>query len=95
MVTAADIREHNRSPDYIEDTEVNRCLRAAISHADAAGVPRFENNGLYDLLVCDLAGWYFDNRGLAAPERENAAERMFRARVLALRGTREEGGTQK
>ena len=90
MVTAADVREHNRIPDYIEDTEINRCLSAAVAHADAAGIPRFESNGLYDLFLLDLAGWYFDNRALAAPERENAAERMFRARVLVLRATREE-----
>lgn len=89
MVTTADVREHNRIPDYISDREVERCLDAALAHADAAGVPRFEKNGLYDAFLCNLAGWYFDNRALAAPDNAEAAERMFRGQTLTLRYAKE------
>ena len=39
------------------------CLSAAQESYARAGVPARENDELYDFWVCNLAAWFFDNRG--------------------------------
>lgn len=39
------------------------CLAAAEQWYARAGVPAREGDELYDFWVCNLAAWFFDNRG--------------------------------
>lgn len=39
------------------------CLDAAVEWYRNAGVPPREGDSLYDLWVCNLAAWLYDNRG--------------------------------
>ena len=39
------------------------CLNAAQEWYARAGVPARENDERYDFWVCNLAAWFFDNRG--------------------------------
>lgn len=50
--------------DPESDAEVlGLCLSAAQEWYARAGVPARENDELYDFWVCNLAAWFFDNRG--------------------------------
>lgn len=64
MVTVDSLRSYlNVAPDTTDD-QLTMWLNAAKSEARTAGVPEFEGNAQYDLFICALAGWYYDNRGL-------------------------------
>ena len=40
------------------------CLKAAVGWYERAGVPpRKKKDDLYDFWVCNLAAWFYDNRG--------------------------------
>lgn len=41
-------------------------MEAAMAYLENAGVPRLENDKLYDLAVYQLGVHYFDNRGVMA-----------------------------
>lgn len=38
------------------------CLKAAVQWYEKAGVPETQSD-LYDFWVCNLASWFYDNRG--------------------------------
>lgn len=64
MVTVSWFRDYlNPAPD-ITDKQLEFWLAAAKSEARAAGVPEYKNNAEYDLFICSLGAWYYDNRGM-------------------------------
>jgi len=62
--TVESFREYARVD--VDDPVVDLCFEAAIEAARAAGVPPFEKNAQYDLLIYALALHYYDNRGFAS-----------------------------
>lgn len=45
-----------------DTTVLDMCVQAAVAWYQAAGVPA-DDNPLYDFWVCNLAAWFYDNRG--------------------------------
>ena len=74
-------------PDSTEPLEM--FLSAARAKACAAGIPEFENNAQYDLLLLSLAGFYYENRSLGFSGVSQVAEvsmrRLLNSFVLELR----------
>lgn len=46
-----------------DDKVLEMCLNAAVDWYARAKVPKREGDDLYDLWVCNLAAWFYDNRG--------------------------------
>lgn len=65
MVTVESLRTYLNPPPDIEDSQLTMWLNAAKSDARSAGVPEFQNNAQYDLFICALAAWHYDNRGMS------------------------------
>ena len=88
-VTVTDLRDYLRlPPDSAED--LSRYLEAARSKARTAGIPEFQNNAQYDLLILNLASLYYDHRGLTfggtyQHTAEPNARKLLNAFVLELR----------
>ena len=81
-VTSADLAAYLRT----ENSGLNPYLDAAFSKARAAGIPDYQHNAQYDLLILALASMYYDNRGLGTPLVDpDKAQRMINAFVLELR----------
>ena len=95
MVTVDTLREYlNCSPDTTA-AQLTMWLNAAKSEARTAGVPDFQHNAQYDLFICALAGWYYDNRGLqvSGSYQATARETMQKIKdafVLQLRFAEED-----
>lgn len=95
MVTVWTLREYlNCSPDTTT-ASLQMWLDAAKSEARAAGIPDFKHNAQYDLFICALAGWYYENRGLQVSGSYQATQRetmqkMKDAFVLQLRHATED-----
>lgn len=74
-------------PDSTENLDL--FLDAARAKARAAGIPEFENNAQYDLLLLSLAGFYYENRSLGFSGVSQVAEvsmrRLLNSFVLELR----------
>lgn len=74
-------------PDSTENLDL--FLNAARAKARAAGIPEFENNAQYDLLLLSLAGFYYENRSLGFSGVSQVAEvsmrRLLNSFVLELR----------
>lgn len=90
MVTIKTIREYLALPPDTPDAIADLCLRAAKSKARQAGIPDYQNNKQYDMFLCALAAFTFDNRGLAIPGTykagaNEAMQGMLNAFVLELR----------
>lgn len=88
-VTEADLAGYLReAPDSTEN--LSFYLSAARDKARAAGVPEFQNNAYYDLMILTLAAMYYENRGAAfsgsyqATAEENA-RKIINGFVLELR----------
>ena len=63
-VTVTDLKTYLRlPPDSTED--LSPYLSAARSKARTAGIPEFQNNAQYDLLILNLASLYYDQQGPA------------------------------
>ena len=73
-----------------DDEDLTMYIDAAKAKAQAADVPEFQNNAMYDLFIHELAGNYYDNRSLSysgtyqAAAEENA-RRICNSFVLELR----------
>lgn len=65
MVTVENLKKYLNLPPDADDSQLTMWLNAAKSDARSAGVPEFQNNAQYDLFICSLAGWYYDNRGMS------------------------------
>lgn len=63
-VTVGSFRDYINPPPDVTDAQLESWIAAAKSEARTAGVPDFSNNAQYDLFICSLAAWYYDNRGL-------------------------------
>lgn len=46
------------------------CLDAAVDWYARAKVPPRDGDALYDLWVCNLAAWFYDNRGAGGEKAE-------------------------
>jgi len=103
--SAVTLSEYGITPDPdTEETEtteivveyftvsVDRYLSAAHSKARAAGIPAYENNAQYDMLIMALASMYYDNRGMVFQNPADAAnaQRMLDSFVLELRHSGED-----
>ena len=85
MVTVWDLRNYlNCSPDTTT-ASLQMWLDAAKSEARSAGIPDFKHNAQYDLFICSLVGWYYDNRErrfcAATASRHRRSERRFLRRI--------------
>lgn len=93
-VTESNLREYlHLPPDSTEN--LTGYLAAALSKARAAGIPDFQCNAQYDLLILSLAAMYYENRGMAfsgtyqATAEENA-RKLVNSFVLELRYAKED-----
>lgn len=85
-VTVEDVRKYLRlQPDDPEDLE--GYLAAAKAKAAAAGIPKFQNNALYDLFIKSLAALYYDKRGLVI---DSDVKPIIDAFVLEVRYSKEQ-----
>ena len=83
-------KEYLSAPPDISDTVLQMYLDAAKEKAKIAGIPEFKNNALYDLFLMELAGNYYDNRGMAfsgsyQATAEETASKICNSFVLELR----------
>lgn len=89
MVTIEELKEYLRlPPDSEEQLEIY--LQAAISKADAAGIPQYKNNSHYDLFIMALTAMYYDNRGMA--RSDELVDGMVNSFVLELRYAEDNDG---
>lgn len=70
-------------------------LDAAKSKARTAGIPDFQHNAQYDLMIYALAAMYYDNRGMAfsgsyQATAEANARKLINSFVLELRHAEED-----
>lgn len=70
-------------------------LDAAKSKARTAGIPDFQHNAQYDLMIYALAAMYYDNRGMAfsgsyQATAEANAHKLINSFVLELRHAEED-----
>lgn len=88
-VTVSDLREHLvETPE--SDKKLEGYIAAAKAKAKTAGIPDFQNNAQYDLLILDLAAMYHDNRGMSfsgtyQATAEANARKLINSHVLELR----------
>lgn len=54
-------------PD-VGDGVLEMCYQAAVAWYTGAGVPADPENNLYEFWVCNLAAWFYDNRGADAEQ---------------------------
>lgn len=88
MITTEQVRRRNYIPPEVGDEDVDWCVRAARAQLKSAGVPEFQNNPRYDMLLADLAGFYHYQRAMSVTDNtagEEAMRRMLNAAVLELR----------
>lgn len=94
-VTTTQLAEYLRlPPDTSEDLSIY--LSAAQSKARSAGVPAFDNNAQYDLMLLTLSAMYYENRGATfsgsyQATAEGNARRIINSFVLELRHAKEDG----
>ena len=69
------------------------CLNAAQEWYVRAGVPARENDELYDFWVCNLAAWFFDNRGAGGENANVPPFVVASVHQLRRRKSAESGGT--
>lgn len=89
-------REYLNSPPDTSDAVLKMYLDAAADKARIAGVPDYQNNALYDLFIMELAGNYYDNRGMSCSGTYQAAAEanatnICNAFVLELRHAKDGG----
>lgn len=88
MVSTDQVRRRNLIPEEVDEDDITWCILAAQSKLRAAGVPEFQRNPQYDMVLADLAGFYHYQRALAVTDDAPAEEtmrRMLNAAVLELR----------
>jgi hypothetical protein len=66
-----------------EDTVLEMCYRAAVAWYEGAGVPANPGSDSWLYYVCNLAAWYYDNRGNA--DKDAAIPPYILASVHQLR----------
>lgn len=101
MVTVNDVREYLNLPPDAGDSIVKRCLESAKSKARASGIPDFQNNAQYDMFLCSLSGFLYDNRNLGfigsgnrgTSNAEANMRALVNAFVLELRYATEDDGS--
>ena len=94
-VTVSGFREYLNPAPETTDLQLEGWIAAAKSEARTAGVPEFQNNAQYDLFICSLAAWYYDNRGMQVSGTYQATslqtkQRMLDSFVLQLRHATED-----
>ena len=88
-VTVSDLKTYLRlPPDSTED--LSPYLNAARSKARAAGIPEFQHNAQFDMLILNLSALYYDHRGMTfggsyQHTAEPNARKLLNAFVLELR----------
>ncbi len=88
MVTIQVFREYLALPPDTPDAVADMCFKAAKSKAKQAGITDFQNNKQYDLFICSLAAYMYDNRGLS--NYEEGVRQLINAFVLELRFAEED-----
>ena len=68
MADLATVRRFAGADPDADTTVLEMCLQAAVAWYEAAGVPPVVGldagtGPLYDFWVCNLAAWFYDNRG--------------------------------
>lgn len=53
-----------------DPTILQMCIQAAQGWYRRAGVPDQDGDELYDFWLCNLAAWFYDNRGATGPDAE-------------------------
>ena len=101
MVKIEQLKEYlNLTPD--DDSNIAElALKAAKSKARVAGIPNFQNNAMYDLFLCALAGFWNDNRNLGfigsgnrgTANAEANSRALINSFVLELRYAKEDDGS--
>lgn len=89
MVTIEQFRGYLRNPPD-DDQDLEMYLNAAKQSAKDAEIPEYENNAKYDLFICALAAYYYENRGLTfsgsyQATAEANARKLVNSFVLELR----------
>lgn len=69
-----DLARRFAGADPEDDAVLEACLSSAVSYFKGAGVNANLEDPQYDYQVCNLAAWYYDNRGTADA---NAAIPMY------------------
>ena len=85
MVNAESLRSYMRLPP--DDPEpMDGYLSAALAKARSAGIPHFENNGLYDQFLLQFAGLLYEARSMDPNAADPAKVQMLiNSFVLPLR----------
>lgn len=63
MPTLDMVRRFAGADPATDEQVLSLCLGAAQKWYESAGVPVRTGDELYDFWVCNLAAWFFDNRG--------------------------------
>ena len=90
MVNAEMLRAYLRLPP--DDSEpLDGYLSAALAKARSAGIPQFENNGLYDQFLLQFSGLLYEARSMDPNAADPAKVQMLvNSWVLPLRYATEE-----
>lgn len=91
MVTIKQFRNYLRNPPD-DDQDLEMYLDAAKQAASDAGIPEYPHNSKYDLFLCALASFYYDNRGFSfsgayQATAETNARKLINSMVLELRNS--------
>ena len=97
-VTATELHEYLHLPPSPPE-DLQRYISAAQSKARAAGVPAYQNNAQYDMLILALAAMYYENRAMAfsgsyQATAEGNARKLINSFVLELRYAGEDDGDE-
>ena len=63
MVDLNTVRRFAGADPDVSDGVLEMCYQAAVEWYKAAGVPATTQGELYAFWVCNLAAWFYDNRG--------------------------------
>ena len=89
MVTVKEFRDYLRNPPD-DDQNLEMFLEAARKSMSDAGVSEQPDNPKYDLCLCALASFYYDNRGFSfsgayQATAETNARKLINSMILELR----------
>lgn len=98
MVTIEQLRDYVGALPETTSGVLQMCLDAAKTKARNAGIPDFKHNAQYDLFLCALAGFWYDNRsfsfigagGRSTAGAEENSRKLINAFVLELRHATED-----
>ena len=94
MVNADSLRAYLHLPPD-DPEQMDGYLSAARAKAGSAGIPAFENNGLYDQFILQFAGLLYEARSMDPSKADPAKVQMLiNSFVLPLRYTKSENSEE-